>query len=221
MQWIQPLVYPGWKPTLLIATVLGVCLAYAVLRYNLLGPVPPDQIPLYIANKAISVASLVLIAIAFAARRIPADGRLVWVRASRRFLGLTGLALALLHTVLSVVLLNPTYFGKFFKDNHQFKASAGLAMLAGAIALTLLMIQSRIKASPGTDLAKMSAQSGPRRTLRRLGVGVLILTAGHVAFMGLPGWLTPGEWYGSLPPLTLISLLIALAALGVGMMPRR
>ena len=35
-----------------MALVLG--LAYAVLRYVVLGPVPASEIPLFIANKAIS-----------------------------------------------------------------------------------------------------------------------------------------------------------------------
>lgn len=202
------------RTALLTAAVLLLCLLYAVVRYNILGPVPADQVPLYVTNKAISIASLILIAIAFTARRIGPGSPLSWVRQDRRALGMTGLSLALLHTALSLMLLNPTYFAKFYNELGQFTALAGASMLTGGVALVLLLVQGRIKAGGEADHTA-------RRRLRTCAIGVLLLTAAHVLFMGLPGWLTPGKWYGYLPPITLISLVIALIALGIGLRQRK
>ena len=209
-----PPAYPAWRTALLTAAVLLLCLLYAIVRYNLLGPVPIDQAPLYLANKAISLASLILIALAFTARRLGPGSRLIWVRHERRALGMTGLALALLHTALSLMILNPTYFAKFYNDLGQFTAPAGVSMLTGGVALVLLIGQGRVKAGGEADRAA-------RRKLRLGAIGVLTLTAAHVLCMGLPLWLTPGTWHGHLPPITLISFALALIALGVGLLKRK
>lgn len=215
------------RTALLTAAVLALCLLYAVVRYNVLGPVPVEQIPLYITNKAVAVAALILIALAFAARRIAPGSRLGWVRHDRRTLGMTGLSLALLHTALSLLLLNPTYFAKFFNELGQFTALAGASMLTGVVALVFLLVQGRVKAERESVVGLTGGKppsagvSIARRKLHGLAICVLALTAGHVLFMGLPGWLTPNLWHGYLPPLTLISFVIALVGLGLGLLPRR
>lgn len=203
--------------------LFALAMGYAVLRYVLLGPVPVDQVPLYIANKAVAVVSLMLVALAFAARRFSAapGAKLAWLRRGRRALGMYGLSLAALHSLLSVMLLTPVYFGKFFTDTGTLTAMAGASMLAGAGAMVLLIMLGRVKAEPDAAPPRETSGDHGRRTLRRLALCVLVLTGIHLVLMGLPGWLAPTSWHGKLPPITLISMMIVLIGLVVGGAKRR
>lgn len=192
--------------------VLLVGLGYAVVRYIVFGGVSIEQLPLYVTNKAVSVAGLVLIVTAVGARPLsgwlPGGG---WLLAERRSLGMLGLGLSAVHSVMSLMLLNPGYFAKFYdaQTGHMHLA-AEVSMLAGVVALALLVQQSRV-----------GDRAGGASQLRWLGLGVLALSLMHLVFMGWPGWWTPGKWHGGLPPITLLSAVVALVGLGLGLVPRR
>jgi hypothetical protein len=180
------------------AAVVVCCLAYAVVRYNVFGGVAPDQLPVCIANKAFSFAGLILLG---------------WSRCSsnsvrRRELGITGLSLTFAHVVLSLVILKPAYFGKFFHPSGLMTWQAELSMLAGALgflAMCWLFFRSKN--------AKEQPEGANRGSLQHLlGRGVLVLAAVHVAAMGYAGWFTPDMWCGYMPPITLLSFLIAVIA---------
>ncbi len=191
--------------------VLAIGLGYAIVRYNVFGGVSVEQLPLYVTNKAVSVAGLVLIVTAVGAR--PLSGWLPgcgWLMDERRSMGMLGLGLSAVHTVMSLMLLNPGYFGKFYDaGTGKMHLAAEVSMLAGVVALALLVVQSR------------AGEGSGRSSLRWLGVGVLALSLMHLGFMGWPGWWTPGKWHGGLPPITLLSAAIALVGLGLGLVPRR
>lgn len=215
--------YPAAFPAVLTLGLFVAAMGYAVLRYVVLGPVPADQVPLYIANKAVAVVSLALVALAFAARRFSAEPgtKLAWLRRGRRALGMYGLSLAVLHSLLSVLLLTPVYFGKFFTDTGTLTAMAGGSMLAGAAAMVLLGMLGRVKAKPDPTAPGEADVDSGRRTLRRLALCVLVLTGIHLVLMGLPGWLAPSSWHGKLPPITLISMGIVVVAIAIGGLRRR
>lgn len=208
------------RPALVSSVFLLACFVYAALRYLVFGDVAVDQLPVFVMNKALSMAGLVLIALAVGARPIvralPALG---WLKADRRALGMAGLGFAGVHTALSLMLLNPAYFGKIYSAAAgRMSLWAELSMLAGAVALALLVWQSRITGNgkTGDDAARRAS------THRRwLGTGVLALTLLHVAFMGWPGWLAPGDWPGGMPPITLLSAGVALVGVALGLAPRR
>jgi len=199
------------------ALVLGLSFGYAVLRYTVFGPVEADHLPAFLANKAISVAALVLIVLAMSAsvvaRWSPASA---WLKKDRRQLGMTGFALAGLHALLSVVLLTPAYFDKLFlAGTHRLTLAAEVCVLLGCIALTVLVWQSRIQNTPGVAVDPVAST---RR--RRIGTAVLACTLGHVFFLGAAGWLRPHDWFGHLPPISLISAGIALLGLVGALWPR-
>lgn len=192
--------------------VLLVGLGYAIVRYIALGGVGIEQLPLYVTNKAVSVAGLVLIVTAVGARPLsgwlPGGG---WLLAERRSLGMLGLGLSAVHSVMSLMLLNPGYFAKFYDvQTGRMNLAAEVSMLTGVVALALLVRQSRV-----------GDGAGGASQLRWLGLGVLALSLMHLGFMGWPGWWTPGNWHGGLPPITLLSAGIALLGLGLGLVPRR
>jgi len=175
--------------------VFVLCFAYAAIRYTVFGGVDVEQIPLYVMNKSVSLAGLILLG---------------WSSCHgdptrRRDLGLGGLWLIVLHVLLSVLMLNPTCFDKFYGESDYMTWQAEASMLAGAIALMAL---------GGLYLASRRPQSSVAETrggslVPGLGRIMLILAAAHVALMGYAGWFTPERWPGYLPPITLLSFLVA------------
>ncbi|MCM8533990.1 MAG: hypothetical protein NE330_22705 [Lentisphaeraceae bacterium] len=73
---------------------------YAFVRYFIFKEVPASRIPLWITNKATSLASVVLICIS-----------VLWRSDKpRKQLGLLGALLGFIHAIMSAALLNPTYY---------------------------------------------------------------------------------------------------------------
>ena len=206
------------RPTLVSILVLLIGLGYSVVRYVALGPVNVDQIPAYISNKALSLAGLILIAMSLSARMLSQRiGGLRFLREDRKSLGMIGLGMTGVHALLSLMLLNRTYFTKFYDTASGLMTwQAELSMLAGAAGMAMLIWQSQINGSqtPGTGWGASSRR-------RRIGLVVLALTFIHVAAMGYAGWLVPGTWHGSLPPITLLSAIIAGLAIIVVAIPRK
>lgn len=187
---------------------------YALIRYHerLFGTLPNDQIFTFITNKALSFSAIAMIALAVAARPLARwkPSFFSELQKDRRTIGLTGFGLAIIHSILSLTVLTPAYFDKHFNDAGRMTLAAELSMLAGAIALALLIWQSRLAPADDRD---------DRRTLRRLGLGVLSLGAIHVAALGWNGWLDPSAWPGGMPPITLCSFAVALWGLFMGLLP--
>ncbi len=195
---------------------MAVGLAYAVLRYHeaFFGTDPTDQVPLFLLNKAVSVAAVLMIALAVGARVLGrAPGRFgARLLQDRRRIGLTGFGLAVAHSAMSLVLLTPDYYGKLYLMSGRMNLAGEVSTLVGLGALALLAWQSRLPAAGNDD---------DRRLLRRLGLSVLVLSAAHVAVIGWGGWFAVGRWPGGLPPITLIAFVIAAAGLVMGLIPTR
>ena len=179
----------------LVVSVFAVSLAYAVLRYNVFAGVDGAQVPVFITNKAISVASVVMLGIS----------RVVSDKPRRKHLGLFGVALAALHVLLSLMLFHPAYLAKLYRPNGTMTAAAELSMLAGAIATVLLGWKLY-----ATVMRPLDRQIAGTSLVRGLGRFTLVLVAAHVACIGAAGWLELAKWPGGLPPITLLSCLIAL-----------
>ncbi len=171
---------------------------YATLRYVVLGPVPWQQLPLYVANKALALAGLVLV-VAAQCYRSPG---------LRRQLGCWGAGLLAGHGMASFMLLHPAYFPGWFTDRGQFTLQAGVSLLCGTLALVL--VGYLVLASIQREL-----RDGEPSGSLLLGGGTLVLglTALHLFNMGFSGWLTPTRWHGGLPPITLLGFLLASGAL--------
>ncbi|HWB75780.1 MAG TPA: hypothetical protein VG755_12520 [Nannocystaceae bacterium] len=179
----------------LVAGVFLASLAYAIVRYNVFGTVDWQQVPVFVTNKAISVASLVMLGVS----------RVVVDKARRKRLGLVGAALAGLHVLLSFMVLDRSYIAKLYQPSGAMTGATEWSMLAAAIATTLLgwLLYA-------TALRPLDTQSQGTSLVRGLARIVLVLTALHVAFIGWPVWITPATWPGKLPPITLLSCALAL-----------
>ena len=174
------------------AGTLGAVLAYATLRYNVFKGVPWPDWPSYTLNKALAVASLLLIAAAVwrLARRGAGTGTL---------LGWAG-GLAFTHSLLSFALFTPLYFPRLF-DAGKLTFSAGLAITLGVGAMAAMELGAR--------------RSGPWSPgLRHAALALIAFVSGiHAALPALTTWVDPATWPGGLPPLTLISFLTGTIAL--------
>lgn len=185
-------------PVTILLTTFALTLTYSVVRYNVLGPVEWSQIPLFIMNKAVSWTGLTLLALAYIRRD----------KCAARDLGICGAFLTGGHVVMSLAMLTPAYYASSFAGARLSGWGSG-AMLAG-VAATAALAPPVIATLPG-----MQAALGVTRWLswQRAGYWTLALTAVHCALLGWKGWLAPGSWYGGLPPISLLSFLIALAPL--------
>ncbi|RLA09184.1 MAG: hypothetical protein DRQ60_08500 [Gammaproteobacteria bacterium] len=175
---------------------------YAYTRYVYFGPIAESKIPLYISNKAISWSSVLLLCSSFAVGPLAklTDRCQKWV-AYRQVFGLTGLWLATLHILVSMPIFNMFYYTGFFNLDGTLKVTTELSMLAGAVAWMVLLFPAVV--SLPAVAASMPAVGW--RRVQRLGLVALLIIFSHVAWLGWSGWFLPADWFGGLPPITLIS----------------
>ena len=204
-----------WQPTTVkwFVVVFGACLFYAVVRYHLAGDVAWRHFPLFILNKATSMAAVFFVACSYLIGKIIRwhDHNKILRLVVIKFCGLMGFFLAGIHALMAVMLMTPAYFAKYFETSGKMNLQGELGMTIGVIALFLLM-------SPAiTTLPMMPKELGRWRWKRsqRLGYLALLLVAAHLVVLGLKGWMAPKGWPAGLPPISLVSLIAALIPLFV------
>jgi DMSO/TMAO reductase YedYZ heme-binding membrane subunit len=204
-----------WQPVTAwwFAAVFGTSLLYAVVRYHIVGDVGWGHFPLFILNKATSLAAVLFVSSSYLIGKLIRwhDGdralRLVVIK----FCGLMGFFLAVAHAFLSLALLSPAYFSKYFAPDGRLNLQGEVAISVGVVALFFLL------APAIATLPMMSRALGSWRWKRsqRAGYVALTLVVVHLFVLGVKGWLDPGAWNGGLPPISLIALLAALIPLVV------
>ena len=202
-----------WQPTTgkWFAVVFGFSLAYAVVRYHLAGDVAWRHFPLFILNKATSLAAVIFVACSYLIGKIfrwhdhDHALRLVVIK----FCGLMGFFLAAVHAFFSLSMLSPAYYGKYFDDVGRLNLQGEIAMSVGVVALFFLL-------SPAvTTLPMMPKAIGGIRWKRsqRAGYVALALVVIHLVVLGVKGWLAPQGWHGGMPPVSLVAVVVALVPL--------
>jgi hypothetical protein len=187
--------------------LLGLPLTYAIIRYHLFAGVEWAHFPLYITNKALSLAAVLFIAMSYLIGKTlqvydadPAK-RLILIK----LCGLMGFSLAAIHAMLTLALLSPAYYPAFFDATGKMNLTGELSIIFGVVSMWCLSITAL------TSLPFMFEAIGAERWQRGQWMGYfsLALAAGHVFVMGLPGWLAPAGWHGSLPPISLVAFIAA------------
>ncbi len=199
-----------WQPVTVkwFAVVFGIALGYAVLRYHIAGGVSWAHFPLFILNKATSLAAVFFVACSYLIGRVfrwhNKDPKLKLVVI--KFCGIVGFSLAMIHALFSVCLVTPAYFAKFFDDDGRLNLEGELGLAAGVLALGALAMPAI------TTLPMMPKALGGIRWKRsqRMGYLCLILVVVHTVAFGFKGWLTPAKWQWGLPPITLFAVIAAL-----------
>ena len=154
--------------------LLGVPMTYAVIRYHVFQGVEWSHFPLYVANKGCALAAVFLIAASYLIgktlrvyEREP-DRRLVLIK----FCGLMGFSLAGIHAFMSLLIVSPHYYPKFFLDAHKMNLTGELSLLFGVLSLWCISITAI------TSLPFMYDAIGADRWHRRQEDGLLCADAG-------------------------------------------
>jgi hypothetical protein len=181
-------------------TVLLTTAVYATVRYNVFKGVAWNEWPVYVLNKVFALSSLSLLMI-YALRhrrnRGGASGGLLpaaWV-------------LMLLHAGLSLVILNPAYYAKYFQI-EKLTWQAGWSMMLGVLAAVGLH-----------KFCRLCELNNPVALLGKMGV-LAFLSGLHAMLLGYAGWFQPSTWPGRMIPITLLSFVAGLVALGAAFWPR-
>jgi len=198
--------------------VMGLCLVYAGVRYHIAEAVPLAHAPLYVLNKAISLGGLAFLAMSYLVGKMAGlrwddrDLELVVIK----FCGLMGFSLIAGHVLMSLALLDPAYYAKFYGET-KFNLIGELSLSLGVFGLWCFAMPVI------TTLPYMYDELGADRWLRsqRVGYAGLMLAAGHVLVMGLNGWLRPGDWPAAMPPITALAFVVAVVPLVLRMMGSR
>ena len=202
-----------WQPTTAkwFAVVFGGSVLYAIARYHLTGDVEWRHFPVFILNKATSLAAVIFVAASYLVGKIihwyDHDKRLRLVVI--KFCGLMGFSLAAIHALLALSIWNPAYFAKYFDDVGQLNLQGELGMAAGVVALFFLT-------SPAiSTLPMMPKALGGKRWKRaqRMGYVSLVLVVVHLVVLGVKGWLKPQAWPAGLPSISLLAFIAALVPL--------
>ena len=204
-----------WQPTTVkwFVVIFGASLIYAILRYHVVGDVAWHHLPLFILNKATSLAAVAFVASSYLVGKVvhwyddDKALRLVVIK----FCGLMGFFLATTHALFSMSLLTPAYFAKYFDASGRLNLQGELAISVGVVAIFFLM------APAIATLPMMSRELGGWRWKRgqRMGYMALFLVLGHLIVLGVKGWLVPTDWPAGLPPISLLAAVFVLVPLVV------
>lgn len=161
-----------------ITIVFATTMLYALLRYNIFGPVPLADIPTLITNKAIAFSMILILLIAFVGST---KGRQEIYCAYLKLFKI----LAITHVLFSIILLSQQYFPKLLIYG-RFSLFGNLAMLFGVLTFVFLFHnKSRLPI-----------------------VVAYVLAALHLFFIGVKGWLDVLKWNAMMPPITLLCFLL-------------
>ena len=189
-----------------IISITLIAVGYAVLRYNVFGSVPWKDLPLFILNKGISLASLILLTLNYALSplknmEVLVSDKLLSIRKS---LGVVGFAYAFIHLIMSLAILKPAYYPAFFMNDGALTLHGGLCLLGGILSFILLWVYYK----SFKQLVKKNHKISTLITSKKSILFILFFLGVHLFFLGYTGWTTVELWTGGLPPISLISFLI-------------
>ena len=169
--------------------------SYAAIRYHF-GKELGLSALLYVFNKAVAwwCASVLLLSL-FSVNKLQKLGL------SKRATGLCGYAVALCHILLTIFILSPTFYPRFY--------SGGILNMHGWISITLGILSILLFSFPLLATVQDKSQSW-YYTLGRYGI---ILNISHVFSIGFLTWFPLTDWPMYLPPITLIFVFQGLLVL--------
>lgn len=199
---------PGTQRTMWVLAVWLPCLGYAIVRYNVFKGVEWTHLPLYIVNKSVAFAGVILLAMSYLSGKwFGGPAGTESVRAKAKFLGLAGFSMISMHVLMAMVLLSPATYEKFYEASGKLSLTGEMTLLLGILAYGCLLFPAI------ATLPYMYDALGMQRWLKaqHMGYATLALACGHTFAMGSAGWIDTASWPGSMPPITLLGFLAALA----------
>jgi hypothetical protein len=114
-----------------------------------------------------------------------------------KYWGNSALNTAVLHILFTLSILSNVYYPKFFTA-EKLSWQGGVLILFGVLAIFLFFITKK------SDLTVSHCKKYCQLAT--------VCIAMHLFFMGYTGWLTINNWPGFLPPISLLSFLVVVAA---------
>ncbi|MBD0776769.1 hypothetical protein HPE56_03090 [Maribacter sp. ANRC-HE7] len=203
----------------IITATTFLCIAYAIVRYNVAGNVPWKDVPVFVLNKGISLASLVLLIGSLSLGPLCNLGVRISesILHARKSMGIIGFVYVSIHLLMSMSILNPRYYPKFFASDYTLSLQGSIVILAGILGFTLAGIHH------------FSFKEGAKRAYpiivavksKKIVVCTMLFFGCHVFFMGFKGWLGIDQWHGGLPPISLLSFSLFLMGFMVNLLGRK
>lgn len=194
------------KHTVASIIILIIIFSYAIVRYHIVRTTPWENFPLYISNKAISLASLVFISISYMlgsfARFIPKI--FVQTLPSRKFFGLLGFGLGAMHALISAIIISPAYYARFFAQSGKLTLNGEMILAFGVLAFFTFLIVAI------TSLPSVAEKLDNKEWLamQRLGYLGLVFLLLHVFILGRSGWFRPDAWQAGMMPISLLAAIV-------------
>lgn len=192
-------------PLVEASIILLLCLLYSIIRYNIFAEVEWIDLPLFVFNKALALSSLILFAHFQFSKNKPNSG-------DKKYLREYAIIFIVLHILISAVILTPEYFPKFF-NLQKLNVIGVLSIFFGILAFGLLL--------PLINKNGFKEIYNRFKSKQTVGNIFFTLTAAHVIIMGFKGWFEPNTWPGGLPPITMISFVVAVFPLMSNLMFRK
>ncbi|MBI2048022.1 MAG: ferric reductase-like transmembrane domain-containing protein [Parcubacteria group bacterium] len=202
----------GWKTTVSIfVAVFLISFVYAFIRYNILRDVSLGQIPFFITNKVLALTGTILIGFSFLLGPLTR----FWPRAFerklylRKPLGVFGFGIAALHSFISLALLSPAYYPKFFLESGKLNFIGETSLLFGVLALFIFSVVSL------TSIPAIAERLKPEqwKSIQRLGYLAYVFVLLHVVVMGFQGWFLGTSYLYGFISISLISALFIITVL--------
>ncbi len=190
---------------LLITLTILLGFVYSFARYIWLGTTSIQQLPLYLFNKVFSLSGVVIIAASLLISQYKKK-RNIYNKSAKKentLLGLSGLALIILHFLISIILFGKEYFPNFY-NTQKLSISGELSLLFANIALIMLLIAGIISFIKVFSKTVFKIKNSYLQLIKI----ALIFTSFHLLFMGVNSWYDVSKWSGGLPPITLLAFLI-------------
>ncbi len=182
---------------LVVIAVFFLAFAYAVIRYVVIGPYDINAIPLFIMNKAFAFSFVILLFIVNLHQIQSLD---------RALLGLMIYSMAILHLLLSAVLLPTTFFKTIFNSEGEILFSGASMVLFGIITFIFTVLISKVFFRAVKDM-----DYGGSFKFEKLFFVFLTFLGLHLSVFHATRWFDVDSWYGHLPPISLLSFLFVLA----------
>ena len=170
----------------LVAVVLCTTL-YTLVRYVYFGGISPNNIPVYLLNKSVSIASAFFL---FCTALNHAKNQTERVK----FWSIAALHGTYLHIMLSLAILSKSYYPKFFGP-EKMTFTGEMTILFGVLAVYCFWF------------VRSKKYVFYQRQIFQLLSGLFLM--GHLIAMGFTGWSAVDTWHGGLPPISLIGFMLA------------
>jgi hypothetical protein len=174
---------------------------YATLRYVIFGPYTLHSIPLFILNKSLAFSSVIFIFV-LTVKKI--------TFLSRGIIGITSYIIAIFHGILGAILIPSSYFKKYFNPEGEMLVSFAAMIFFGVLALLLMVFINKI-----ISFGKKDKKFYNAFWFHKIFLFLLAIISLHVFVFCIKDWFNFKNWYGYMPPISLLSfILLFFATLG-------